>query len=60
MKQLTVDGIIERCLYADVPPRVEYRLTDLGKTLVPHIENLMKWGQDNYDIIMKNREKIYS
>ena len=35
LKQLTTDGIIERQLYPNVPPRVEYSLTDLGKTLLP-------------------------
>ena len=55
LKQLTTDGIIERRLYADVPPRVEYSITDLGKTLLPHVEALIKWGQDNFEQIMINR-----
>lgn len=59
LKQLTTDGIIHRQLYPDVPPRVEYSVTDLGKTLLPHVEALMKWGQDNFEQIMINRnEKI--
>ena len=55
LKQLTTDGIIERQLYPNVPPRVEYSLTDLGKTLLPHVEALIKWGQDNCEQIMINR-----
>ena len=55
LKQLTTDGIIERQLYPNVPPRVEYSLTDLGKTLLPHVEALIKWGQDNFEKIMINR-----
>ncbi|WP_290374638.1 winged helix-turn-helix transcriptional regulator [Paramuribaculum intestinale] len=55
LKQLTTDGIIERQLYPDVPPRVEYSITDLGKTLLPHVEALIKWGQDNFEHIMINR-----
>ncbi len=55
LKQLTTDGIIERQLYPDVPPRVEYSITDLGKTLLPHVEALIKWGQDNFEEIMTNR-----
>ncbi|WP_300695656.1 helix-turn-helix domain-containing protein [uncultured Bacteroides sp.] len=55
LKQLTTDGIIERQLYSDVPPRVEYSITDLGKTLLPHVEALIKWGQDNFEQIMTNR-----
>ncbi len=55
LKQLTVDGIIQRELFPDVPPRVEYSVTDLGKTLLPHINALMKWGQENFEQIMINR-----
>lgn len=55
LKQLTTDGIIERQLYPNVPPRVEYSLTNLGKTLLPHVEALIKWGQDNFEQIMINR-----
>ena len=57
LKQLTVDGLIHRVLFSDVPPRVEYSVTDFGKTLLPHIEALMKWGQDNFEQIILNRQK---
>ncbi len=56
LKQLTVDGIIRRELYPDVPPRVEYSVTDFGKTLLPHVEALIKWGQENFEQIMINRQ----
>ncbi len=56
LKQLTVDGIIRREMFPDVPPRVEYSLTHLGKTLLPHIEALIKWGQENFEQIMLNRQ----
>lgn len=55
LKQLTTDGIVERQLYPDVPPRVEYSITDLGKTLLPHVDALIRWGQDNFEQIMINR-----
>ncbi len=57
LKQLTVDGIIQRELFPDVPPRVEYSVTDMGNTLLPHVEALIKWGQDNFEQIMINRQK---
>ncbi len=57
LKQLTVDGIIRRELFPDVPPRVEYTVTDLGKTLLPHVEALIRWGQENFEQIMINRHK---
>lgn len=57
LKQLTTDGIIDRQLFADVPPHVEYRISDLGKTLLPHVESLIGWGQSHFDQIMINRQK---
>lgn len=57
LRQLTIDGIIRRELFADVPPRTEYYITDFGKTLLPHIEALIEWGRDNFNTIMSNRQK---
>jgi len=56
LRQLTTDGIIRRELFPDVPPRTEYSVTDFGKTLLPHVEALIKWGRDNFDTIMSNRQ----
>lgn len=57
LKQLTLDGIIHRELFPDVPPRVEYSVTEFGMTLLPHVEALIKWGQDNFEQIMINRQR---
>ena len=38
-------GIVHRKVYAEVPPRVEYSLTDLGKTLRPVIDAMWAWGE---------------
>lgn len=57
LKQLVTDGIIRRELYPDVPPRVEYSVTDFGQTLLPHVEALINWGHDNFDQIMQNRKQ---
>lgn len=45
LKQLEQDGIIERKVYAEVPPKVEYYLTEEGKTLLPLLEEMAKWGR---------------
>lgn len=58
LRQLTTDGIIRRELFPDIPPRTEYSLTDLGKTLLPHIEALIAWGRENFDAIMSNRQSM--
>ncbi|MFI9389101.1 winged helix-turn-helix transcriptional regulator [Kutzneria sp. NPDC052558] len=44
LRELEQDGIVHRQVYAEVPPRVEYRLTDLGKSLGPVVDTLDQWG----------------
>lgn len=44
LRELEEDGYVHRKVYAEVPPRVEYSLTDLGKTTIPIIETLRDWG----------------
>jgi DNA-binding HxlR family transcriptional regulator len=46
LKKLEHDGIIERKVYAQVPPKVEYFLTAEGKTLLPMLEALAQWGRN--------------
>ncbi|WP_288145891.1 winged helix-turn-helix transcriptional regulator [Xylanibacter rodentium] len=46
-----------RRLFPDVPPHVEYTVSEFGNTLLPHVEALISWGQDNFDRIMGNRRK---
>ena len=45
LRSLEEKGIIEREVFPEVPPRVEYRLTDLGKTLDPIIKSMHAWGE---------------
>ena len=44
LKEFLNDGIASRKSYPEIPPRVEYKLTDYGKTLVPVLETINKWG----------------
>ncbi|MEN4694793.1 helix-turn-helix domain-containing protein [Pantoea agglomerans] len=44
LKQLEKDGIVTRTVYPEVPPRVEYSLTDLGKALGPSMTALIDWA----------------
>ena len=44
LKELEEDGIVNRVLYPVVPPKTEYSLTEMGKTLVPIVDALCKWG----------------
>lgn len=44
LRDLETDGLISRTVFAEVPPRVEYALTDLGETLRPAVAWLDEWG----------------
>lgn len=46
LRALEDDGIINREIFAEVPPRVVYSLTDLGKTLKPILDAMLNWGID--------------
>ncbi len=43
LRQLEADGLVERTVYPEVPPRVDYRLTDWGQSLCPALEGLLRW-----------------
>jgi DNA-binding HxlR family transcriptional regulator len=45
LKDLENDGLVKRKVYPEVPPKVEYYLTDFGKTLIPMLEEIAKWGR---------------
>lgn len=47
LRSLEELNLIERKMYPEIPPRVEYKLTELGHGLVPHINNLILWIQNN-------------
>ena len=44
LKELANDGLIIRKSFPEIPPRVEYKLTDLGKSLIPILEMMHRWG----------------
>ena len=56
LRTLESDGLVERKVYDEVPPRVEYCLTDTGGTLIPHIEGLVGWALENMNIILDHRK----
>jgi len=44
LRELERDGLVHRFVYAEVPPKVEYSLTEAGKTLLPFLTSLYQWG----------------
>ena len=51
LRELENAGLINRTVYAEVPPRVEYCLTDFGKTLIQPIATLSAWAEQNHDAL---------
>lgn len=44
LRELAADGLINRIQYAEIPPRVEYALTDKGKSVIPILESIGEWA----------------
>lgn len=57
LRTLEEDGYVTRTVYAEVPPRVEYALTQRAYSLIPHINGLIDWAIDNSSAIMSDRKR---
>lgn len=60
LQQLQQDGLVTRTAYAEVPPRVEYALSPLGRGLHGIVMQLIGWAADHYDELRANRERVSS
>lgn len=49
LRELEADGLINRKCFAEVPPRVEYSITEKGKSLFPILSLMCEWGKNNID-----------
>lgn len=57
LRKLEADDLLSRTVYPEVPPRVEYKLTKRGKTLIPLLNQLVDWSLENMDAIIRHRKK---
>lgn len=55
LRELEADQVVERKVYAEVPPKVEYSLTEFGQTLEPVLKMLQGWGMDYLEQITRIR-----
>ncbi len=56
LRSLESDGLVSRQVYPEVPPRVEYQLTDLGYSLLEPLKGLVNWAKENTEIIQNSRK----
>lgn len=55
LRTLEEDGFVKRSLYAEVPPRVEYALTERARSFLPYINGLIDWAKANMEDILRDR-----
>jgi len=58
LRHLERDGLVRRTLHAEVPPRVEYELTDIGTTLIEPARALGRWATGSYLGVLASRERF--
>lgn len=49
LRQLEADGLVKRKVHPEVPPKVEYSLTDWGQSLCPSLDSILKWMENKDD-----------
>jgi DNA-binding HxlR family transcriptional regulator len=57
VKELERDGLVTRTAYAEVPPRVVYELTDLGRSLLEAVLTLASWAATNHKVVAAHRKQ---
>ncbi len=57
LKELVEDGLVNKTIYPELPPRSEYVITPLGLSLIPIIDSMLKWGEDHFEIFEKKYSK---
>ena len=56
LRSMEADGIITRTVYAEVPPRVEYALSELGESMRPILNSMQVWGENYKAMMVQEKE----
>lgn len=57
LRSLEADGLVSRKMYPEIPPRVEYDLTEMGMSLLPLVRAMEEWAEENLGDIKRSRER---
>lgn len=60
LRMLEEDGLVTRSVYPEIPPRVEYALTERARSLLPHVNALIGWAAENMEAILADRQGVRS
>ena len=58
LREFEKAGIVERTVFPEVPPRVEYRLTKTGHSLLKPVEEISQWAENNAAFVQKKRQEF--
>ena len=58
LRTLEADNFVAHKVYPVVPPKLEYSLTELGRSLIPHLQTLANWAIENLDHVIEHCAKI--
>ncbi|MCA1055910.1 winged helix-turn-helix transcriptional regulator [Rossellomorea aquimaris] len=58
LRELETDGVVDRIIYNQVPPKVEYKLTDYGNSLTPALQMLCSWGEQHIEKTVSEGEDV--
>lgn len=53
LKEMVADGLVDKKIYPELPPKSEYKITELGKSLLPIIDSMLQWGNDHMELFEK-------
>ena len=59
LRHMEDSGLVHRKVYAEVPPRVEYSLTELGRSLKPILDSMWRWGEDYRNLVFEDINAAY-
>lgn len=57
LKEMVKDGLVVKTIYPELPPRSEYRITELGVSLLPIIDLMINWGKEHFEIFKQRTIK---
>lgn len=58
LKEMVEDGLVEKTIFPELPPRSEYVITALGTSLLPIIDSMLRWGEEHIDLFERKYGKL--